>query len=294
MLRRLSIACCLAGVVTVCVAGPVTVTDSRGQAVRFETPPERIVTLLPSLTEFVCALGACDQLVATDRHSDWPESVRTLPRLGALGDTSVEAIVRLRPDVVLVEPSSRLASRLESLGLKVLVLRAEKTAQAYAQLELLGRLLNRQAAAQALRERIERQIRDAAAMVPPAMRERRVYFEVAPAPFAAGESSFIGELLKRLGLRNIAPGNLGPFPRLNPEYIVQARPDIIIAQSADAARMAYRPGWAGLRALRSGQVCGFPTAVYHWLVRPGPRMGLAAQKIAGCLRDLPVSRASRS
>lgn len=287
MLRRLLIACWLGAAVTVCLAGPVTVTDKRGQVVQLQATPERIVTLLPSFTEFICALGACGKLVATDRHSDWPESVRALPRLGALGDTSVEAIVRLQPDVVLVEPSSRIAGRLESFGLKVLVLQAENTAQAFAQLDLLGRLLDKQADAQRLRQRIEQQISAAAGMIPSPVRGRRVYFEVAPAPYAAGESSFIGELLGRLGLRNIAPDDLGPFPRLNPEYIVQANPDIIMAQRAELARMPDRPGWARLNALQNGQVCAFEPSVYKWLVRPGPRMGLAAQKIADCLQALP-------
>ena len=85
----------------------VTVVDDRQVKVDISQPPQRIITLLPSLAETVCELGACQLLVGTDNHADWPVSVKALPKLGGLYDTSIEAIVRLKPDVVLAGKSTR-------------------------------------------------------------------------------------------------------------------------------------------------------------------------------------------
>ena len=84
--------------------------------------PQRIVSLLPSLTESVCELGACSRLVGVDRYSNWPTSVQQLPRVGGGIDPNIEAIVALKPDLVLMAESTRAAERLQALGLKVLML----------------------------------------------------------------------------------------------------------------------------------------------------------------------------
>jgi len=114
-----------------------------------------------------------------------------------------------------------------------------------------------------------------------------VYFEADATPYAAGAASFVGQTLQRLHLRNIAPAALGAFPRLSPEFVVQAQPEVILAAKRNAAQMASRPGWGRLPALRSGQVCAFDEATYELLIRPGPRMGEAAQAMAACLNRLP-------
>ena len=113
----------------------------------------------------------------------------------------------------------------------------------------------------------------------------RVYFEVNQGPYGAGETSFIGETLTRLGVKNIIPAKLGPFPKLNPEYIVRANPDLILIGQRSADRMAQRPGWSSMRALRSQRVCVFSSEEADILVRPGPRMAEGARLMAKCLMD---------
>ena len=260
--------------------------DDRGRALRFETPPRRIVSLLPSLTETVCALGACGRLVGTDRHSDWPAAVKALPRLGGLEDAQIERIVALRPDMVLAAPSARVIDRLEGLGVAVVVLHSESHADVRRSIELLARLLGTPEAGARLWQAIERAMRDAAAQVPPALRGQRVYFEVSSAPHAAGAASFIGETLARLGMANVVPPALGPFPQLNPEFVLRAAPDILMASRKALDAMPSRPGWASLRALQQHRACGFEPGRYEVLVRPGPRLGEAAHEIAGCLAGL--------
>ena len=111
----------------------------------------------------------------------------------------------------------------------------------------------------------------------------KVYFEVNRGPYGAGENSFIGETLRRLGVANILPARLGPFPRINPEWVVRADPDVIMSSALDQDALAQRPGWNHLRAIREQRLCLFTAEQDDVLVRPGPRMAQAAQIMAQCL-----------
>ena len=266
------------------VAHAIVVTDERGVRVELPRPPQRIVTLLPSLTESVCTLGGCDRLVGVDRYSNWPEAVRALPQLGGGIDPNVEAIVALKPDVVLLAKSSRVTGRLEALGLKVLVLEPKSHVDVRRVLDALAQVLGSGDAQQVWRE-IDASVSAAAQSLPAGAGRTRVYFEVNNAPYAAGESSFIGETLTRLGVRNIVPASLGPFPKLNPEYVVRADPDLIMVGARSAQGLEQRPGWGGIRAVREGRICRFTAEQSDVLVRPGPRMGEAARLMAECLQE---------
>jgi iron complex transport system substrate-binding protein len=253
-------------------------------------PPQRVVSLLPSLTETVCALGACDRLVGVDRYSTFPPGVRALPQLGGGLDPNIEAIVALRPDVVLMAGSSRAVERLEGLGLKVLALEPQTHADVQRAFLQIGALLgvpNPRRAWQA----VEQEMDAAARTLPAGLRGVSVYFEVGEGPYAAGEASFIGETLSRLGARNIVPAGLGPFPKLNPEFIVRANPEVIFIVERSAAELRARPGWQRIRALREGRVCAFSAEESDALVRPGPRMAEAARIMARCLQG-PALRAA--
>ncbi len=259
------------------------VIDDHGVRSQWDAPPRRVVSLLPSLTETVCALGACDRLVGVDDYSNWPPAVSTLPRLGGLEDAHVERILALRPDVVLLARSARVDERLRALGVRVIALEAMSMDDARRVIEQLGRLLGREARAAALWREIDAGMARVAASLPPAVRGLRVYFEVSAAPYAAGESSFIGQILARLGVANVVPASLGPFPKLNPEFVVRADPQMIMLNDRNAAGLRERPGWSGIEAVRKGHVCTFSPAEVDALARPGPRMVEAASIIAACL-----------
>ncbi len=266
----------------------VTVRDDRGAMLAFGTPPQRIVSLLPSFTESVCALGACDRLVGTDRFSNWPAIVAKLPKLGGLEDAQIERIVALKPDLVVASSSARVVDRLESLDVRVLVLESRNRADVRRTLAVLAQVLALPGADVRVWARIERELAEAARRVPTRLKGRRVYFEIDATPYAAGAGSFIGETLERLGLRNALAAELGPFPRLNPEYVVRLQPDIVVAVARELAAMSSRPGWAALHALRDGQTCALSGERFELLVRPGPRMGQAAFALADCLAALPA------
>ena len=259
------------------------VRDDRGQTVSFERAPQRIVSVLPSLTEMVCELGQCQRLVGVDRYSNHPESVRALPRVGGGLDPNVESIVALKPDLVLLATSSPAAGRLQALGIKVVALEPKSYADTQRVLTQVGLLLE-VADAQRLWRVIDAGVAAAAASLPASARNMRVYFEVNNAPYAASEGSFIGETLTRLGVRNIVPAALGPFPKINPEFVVRADPDLIMVGDATFAGMAQRPGWAGMRAIKANRVCVFSPEQSDVMVRPGPRMAEAARAMADCLR----------
>ena len=264
----------------------ITVTDDRGHSISFQRAPQRIVSMLPSLTETVCQLRACDRLVGIDRFSNWPESVRALPMLGGLEDAQIERIVSLKPDLVLLAVSARATARLEALGLKVLALEPRNRADARRTVMLLAQVLANPAVGQALLAQSDARVAAAAARVPAAWKGARVYFEVAATPFAASESSFIGELLQSLGLANVVPGALGPFPQLNPEFVLRAQPDLVMTAGTALQEMAARPGWSQLRALQHQRQCGFASEAFDALVRPGPRLAEAAEAVADCLAAL--------
>lgn len=266
-------------------AAGVQVTDERGVTSTWSTPPQRIVSLLPSLTETVCELGACARLVGVDRHSNWPASVKQLPQLGGGIDPNVEAVVALRPDAVLIAGSSRAVDQLRALGLQVVVLEPKNSADVRRVLVAVGQLLGVDAQEpQRVWRQIDAAVSAAAQSLPARIRHTRVYFEVNSAPYGAGEASFVGEVLGRLGARNILPASMGPFPRLNPEFVVRANPDLIMVGDQNFGGMAQRPGWAGIRALRENRLCVFTPEQSDVLVRPGPRLADAARLMADCLR----------
>ena len=271
-------------------AHALQVTDDRGVTVTLSAAPQRIVSLLPSLSETVCELGYCDRLVGVDRYSTYPPSLQKLPQVGGGIDPNVEMIVALRPDVVLIAKSSRAGEHLEALGLKVVALEPKTHADVQRVMLKIGQLLDTKDA-QRIWRAIEAGVSAAAQSLPASARGAKVYFEVNQGPYAASESSFIGETLTRLGAKNIVPAKLGPFPKLNPEYIVRANPDIILIGQASASSLAARPGWQSIRAMREQRLCIFPTDEANVLVRPGPRMAEAARIMARCLEAKAAPKA---
>lgn len=269
-------------------AAAVEIKDDLGHTTTLAAPPQRIVSLLPSLTETVCELGACGRLVGVDRYSNFPAQVNALPRLGGLDDTNVEMIAALKPDVVLVAVSSRVADRLRALGLKVIALEPRTYQDVQRVLTTLGQVLAVPDAQRVWRH-IEAGVAAAASSVPAQARGLRVYYEVANGIWAAGTVSFMGETLTRLGAANIIPADLGPFPKINPEFVVKANPALIMVGARGAQGLAERPGWQQIDAVRRSRICVFKPEEGDILGRPGPRMAEAAQIMAKCLREKAAS-----
>jgi len=277
-------------------AQAIRIEDDRGRVVQLSVPPQRVVSILPSLTETVCELQQCHRLVGVDRYSTWPAAVQDLPKVSGGIDPNIEAIVALRPDVVLVATSSRGSERLEALGLKVVALESKTHADVQRVMGKVAEVLGLPSGdAARIWRHIDAAVSAAAQSVPDQARGARVYFEVNRAPYAAGESSFIGETLARLGARNIVGSDLGPFPKLNPKYVVRANPDVIMVGDRNFDGMTSRPGWNRIRAVREQRLCVFRNEEADTIIRPGPRMAEGARLLAQCLtQKAPVVRRESS
>lgn len=258
------------------------------QSLQSVSAPQRIVSLLPSATEAVCALGACTRLVGVDEFSQDPPAVRHLPRLGRTWQPDVERILKLHPDLVLVGRGPA-QQRLQAAGLRVLEVDATTMAEVHSSLQDIDAALHQQRA-ESLWQGMQARLQAIAEEVVKAQGEQpapRVYLEVDAAMYAAAPQSFMGELLALLGAQNIAPAQAASFPRVSPEYVVRADPDVIIQTYAASARdLASRPGWSRLRAVRQGRVCQPSAAQSRALTRPGPRLDVAAAVLAQCLRQV--------
>lgn len=263
----------------------ISVVDDRQISIEIKRAPMRIVTLLPSLAESVCALNACERLVGTDNFADWPEQVKVLPKLGGLYDASVEAIVRLKPDLVLAGKSTRIISRLESLGIQVIALEPKNLSDVERSLHVIAQALHLpqpDEKAKAVWSSAMLSVETAAKSLPSDIRGKTIYFEASTGGYAAGESSFIGGVISKLGLRNIIDKSMGAFPQVNPEFVVRANPHWIVLAEPLAQSLSQRPGWRGMAGVKTQRLCKLTMAQGNLLVRPGPRIGEAAQVLVNC------------
>ena len=268
---------------------PYTLTDDRGRVVVVDKAPQRVITLLPSLGEIVCELKACDLLVGVDRYSNWPERLKSLPKLGGLDDTQLEALVKLKPDLVLLARSARVTQRLESMGIKVVALEPQSQEDMRRVIQHIAGALHLPDAkvrSETLWQSIQQKLDAAAARVPKSAVGARIYFEAGSGYFAAGEASYIGETLKRLGLVNVIGASMGSFPQVNPEFVVKANPQIIFMGERAATDLKTRPGWQRIEAIQQHKICSFSPEQSDVVVRSGPRIPEAADLMVACLKRL--------
>ena len=266
-----------------------TLKDDRGRVVVIDKAPQRVITLLPSLGEIVCELQACDRLVGVDRYSNWPDRVKSLPQLGGIDDTQLEALIKLKPDLVLLARSARVTQRLESMGIKVVALEPQNQEDMRRVIQLIAGALHLpqpQDRAQILWQSIQQKLEAAALRVPAKAKGMRIYFEAGSGYFAAGEASYIGETLKRLGLVNVVTPAMGAFPQVNPEFVVKTNPQIIFMGERTATDLKSRPGWQRIEAIAQQRICAFPPAQADIIVRSGPRIPEAADLMVACLKRL--------
>lgn len=256
-------------------------------------PPQRIVSLLPSATETVCALGACDRLVGVDEFSQDPPQVRSLPQLGKTWQPDMERIVALKPDLVLLGQVQGVVARLQAARIPYLVADAATIEQVQSMMLKVDEALE---TGQALAVWQQMQYRLETVVAPVKARHQtrgpRVYLEVDPAMYAAGPRSFMGQLLGYLGVRNITPDAASSFIRLSPEFVLRADPDLIILahQGSSLRKLEDRPGWQKMRAMQHDQkksrICQLTAEEGRTVTRPGPRLDEAAAIFAACLRRL--------
>ncbi|MBA2667242.1 MAG: ABC transporter substrate-binding protein [Trueperaceae bacterium] len=251
------------------------VVDDLGRTVTLDRPPLRIVTMVPSHTEAVCALGRCDALVGRDTFSNFPPTVLALPDLGSAFSPDLEALVALEPDLVLVDEFSGIAEALAPFGIAVYAGTPQSFEEIFELFERLGRLLDARTEAAVLEGRIRGEIAAIKAITAGASAPS-VYYELDASPYSVGPDGFIGTLIAFAGGDNIVTADLGDFPLLDPEYVVASDPELIVLADAPYGEsietLRARAGWSGLQAVVDGRVFELDAAQVDVISRAGPRV----------------------
>ena len=276
-------------------AFPVMVTAANG-AVTIKSRPARIVSLSPTLTEDLYAVGAGKQVVAVDQDSNYPSGV---PKTSLSGLTpNVEAIARYAPGLVVASQNSGgLVSGMTKLGIPVLIEPAVGTLDgAYAQIDQIGQATGHAAQSAQVVAGMKQQIAADVSKAGTAHKGASYYWELSASPFySAASSTFIGQVVGLFGLKNIADAASKPadggYPQLSQEYIVKAKPQIIFLADNEPgsggqspAVVARRPGWSGIPAVRDHEVIGLNDDVAS---RWGPRLPLLVGQIATAIEQAP-------
>lgn len=262
---------------------PRTLTDDLGRSITLKAAPKRLVVMLPSLTETICALGACGRIVGVDTYSNFPEAVNKLPKVGGLYDPNLEAILALKPDLVLISVYGKLQEPLEKAGVPTFALKIESYDDIARTTRLLGQILNLRSEAERLIAKIQAQVYAVEAKAAATKDRPTVYYEIDPTPYTAGPDSFIGVLIAKARGVNIIPKELGAFPQISPELVVQKNPDVIVLTHPGLADLKKRPGWSGIKAVKTGRICDFSSqADDDLLSRPGPRVAQGLQLLVTC------------
>jgi iron complex transport system substrate-binding protein len=257
---------------------PVTVSAADGK-VHVPQRPDAIISLSPSATEMLYAIGAGSQVKAVDNDSSYPPQA---PRTKLSGYTpNVEAIVGYKPDLGIVSGTTGgLVQKLTALSVPVLELPAPATISGtYAEFNQLGQATGHLAQAAHEDASLRAQITKIAAAVPRHSPPLTYYWELDQTYYSLTSSTFVGQLLGLLGMKSIADTAhgataAGGYPQLSSEFIVRANPDYVILADTvcchqDAATVAKRPGWASMTAVRDSHIIGLNDDIAS---RWGPRI----------------------
>ncbi len=270
----------------------VSFTDRLGRQVIVDSLPRRIVSFAPNLTEMVYALNGQDKLVGVTSWCNYPPQAKDKPSVGDYLHPNWERLVWLRPDLVLLvaQDKSNILAKLSSLNINAVAFRSETAKDIFAEIDLLGQILDRQRQADslnhALMDRLD-SIRRRVAEIPPDSRPR-VFAEISAQPLMSGShQSFLGQLIQLAGGVNIA-GDLGqPYAPINPESVIRSQPDVILILHPQALPqdVKRRWGWSHLPAVKKGRV--HSELDLDLLMRPGPRFVEAVEALHKIIYEKP-------
>lgn len=263
------------------------VTDSRGKEVTFTKAPEKIISLLPSDTEIIYALGMGDKVIAVDTYSNYPSEATKKKQLDSGGKMNIEAIIGLKPDLVILGQMAQTVDQfkqLEDAGIKVVVTEAINIADTYKIIDMMGKTLNRGTKATeiingmksdftALKEQVKNN--------PP----KKVYIEISPLQYklwSCGKGTFQDELLTMIGATNIF-SDITSWKEVSEEQVLSRNPEIIITTVGPMygvddpiKEIKDRANWNKIDAVKNGKVFVTDSDAIQ---RPGPRLAIAAKDL---------------
>lgn len=252
---------------------PYEVTDATGTVLKFEKAPSAIVTLVPSETETIFAIGAGAEVVGVDQWSNYPEEASAISKIGDM-TTNIEAVTALNPDLILASSSMNVdaITKLRELGLNVYASNPKTYDEVVAKVEEIGKIMNMQAGAAEVANHM-RQVKEQVTTAVKDAEKKKVYLEFSPG-WTVGSGEFLDELLTLAGGINISAAQAGWF-EVNAEEVITQNPQIIIypdfgeEKSSIVAGIEARPGWDAIDAVKNNQMF---SVTNDPLVRVGPRL----------------------
>ena len=266
---------------------PLTVKDDAGRSVTLARRPQRIISLAPSNTEILFAVGLGDRIVGVDTYSNYPPAATSKPRISNYSSTDLEQVVAATPDLIVAAGITRpdIIAAFEARGFAAIVLNPADVSGVLNNLTLVGQVADVNAEATRVRGEMETRLAALTAKLRAATTKPRVFFELDPDQyFTVGPKSFIDDLITRAGGTNIAADAGTPYPKLSAEQIILKDPEVIILSDegagATAEAVKARPGWAGISAVKAGRIVAIDPDITN---RPGPRIVDALETLAVAL-----------
>jgi cobalamin transport system substrate-binding protein len=260
---------------------PITVTDGLGRNVTLQSYPQRIVSLAPSNTEVLFAIGAGDRVVGRDEFSDYPEEAKNLPSVGGgFGDYNYEAIIELKPDLVLAAEinTPEQVKALEDLGVTIYLLpNPTSLDEMFSNLSTVAQLTGNQSQAETLVASLQERVKAVNEKIMPLSYRPSVFYELDAtdpnAPYTAGSGTFVNTLIDMAGGFNIASDIAGQYLEMSSEELLVRNPSVIIlgdaAYGISVKDVKARPGWSQIAAVVNDQIFAFDD---NLVSRPGPRL----------------------
>ena len=263
-------------------AGPITLTDQMGNEVTLEKVPEKIVVLTAAPCEILFDLGVGDKIVARGKYCDYPEEALAIRETGSAGDTNIEDIISMEPDLVVWDSMGQTQEQYEALtaaGIPVLSTNADNFETTYEAILILGKAVGKDAEAEKLVADMKAGLEDVAKQAKDAGIEgKSVYFEVSPLVWglwSAGGDTFMQEIAEMIGLKNIFDDTTG-WVQVSEEQVIERNPDYIVTITMyygegpkPEEEIMSRPGWENVTAVKNGTILCIDT---NLLSRPVPRL----------------------
>jgi ABC-type Fe3+-hydroxamate transport system substrate-binding protein len=255
-------------------------------------PPKRIVSLAPAMTEIIFSLGLGERVVGVTTVCDRPVEARSKTKIGGMSNPSLEAIVALKPDMVVMTSDGNpkaIAEWLAKLGIKTYIFRAKRLAKLPAGIREMGQVLGALPAANHLADKIEKAIRGVSTSQQGkssragSTGNRKALFVIWPSPLiVAGPGTILDDAMKISGLRNIASDGKVAYPRFSLETVIERQPDLILIGKGHDDMKTLSKGFlkslSMLEAVKKGHICFMGDALY----RPGPRIPVGMEELGRC------------
>lgn len=255
--------------------GTVTITDDADRTVTIEGKVERIISLAPSSTEMLFALGLGERVVGVSKYCDYPAEAADKEKIGTLRELDYEKIIELAPDLILGAglTSEEAIAKMDELGLSVVVLAASDLEGVFANIEMVGQITGAEKESEKLIAELRAKLDNLLAKIENVSHKPRVFLEISSSLYTVGPDTFMGAFIDLAGGVNIAADSETSWPQFSAEEIIERDPEVIVLADTDlevtAEMVKARPGWENITAIKNDAVHNIDSNI---ITRPGPRM----------------------